>query len=66
MILTYTYGGINRSFSIIRDSLLSGQRQPVISPDNRGSTVFRKEEKPVTGAMQSHQKNDNSPLSRPF
>jgi hypothetical protein len=40
MILTYTYGGINRSFSIIRDVWLSGQRQPVISPDNKGSTVY--------------------------
>jgi hypothetical protein len=55
---------MNRSFSIIRDFLLSGQRQPVISPDNRGSTVFRKAEKPLAGAMQSQQNNDNSPLSR--
>jgi hypothetical protein len=43
MILTYTYGGINSLFlGRLRLSmiLLSGQRQPVISPDNRGSTVF--------------------------
>jgi hypothetical protein len=26
--------------SIIRDFLLSSQRQPVISPDNRGSAVY--------------------------
>jgi hypothetical protein len=41
-----TYGRINRSFSgRLRLSviiLLSGQRQPVISPDNRGSTVVHK------------------------
>jgi hypothetical protein len=40
------YGGINRSFSgRLRLSviiLLSGQLQPVISPDNRGSTVVHK------------------------
>jgi hypothetical protein len=39
-----TYGGINRSFSgRLRLSvifLLSGRRQPVISPDNRGSAVY--------------------------
>jgi hypothetical protein len=40
MILTYMYGGINGSYLIIRDFLLSSQWQPVISPDNRGSTVF--------------------------
>jgi hypothetical protein len=32
-----TYGGINRSFS--GRLRLSGQRQPVISPDNRGATI---------------------------
>jgi hypothetical protein len=42
----YGGGGINRSFSgrlrIIRDFRLSGQRQPVISPDNTGYTIIDK------------------------
>jgi hypothetical protein len=43
MILTYSTGALTGRFgssSIIRDFLLFGQWQPVISPDNRGSTVF--------------------------
>jgi hypothetical protein len=44
MILTYSTGALTGRFgssSIIRDFLLSGQWQPVISPDNRGSTVLQ-------------------------
>jgi hypothetical protein len=42
MILTYSTGALTGRFgssSIICDFLLFGQRQPVISPDNRGSTI---------------------------
>jgi hypothetical protein len=43
MILTYSTGGLTGCFgssSIIRDFLLSGQRQPAISPYNGGSTIY--------------------------
>jgi hypothetical protein len=46
MILTCSTLALTGRFgssSIIRDFLLSGQRQPVISPDNTGSTVFSTE-----------------------
>jgi hypothetical protein len=43
MILTYSTGALTGRFGsslIICDFLLSSQWQPIISPDNRGSTVL--------------------------